>query len=138
MPGLRCGSTERRYVLYQVPGTLLVAALLGVAWASFGLPGWIAVTLLVAWVAKDVVLYPFVRSAYERTPGGVAALVGAEAVVVSPLAPRARSRGRVRIGAETWRAELEEGSGPLAEGTRVIVTSARGLTLVVRARSAGS
>lgn len=83
--------------------------------------------LLGLFVVKDLVLFPFVRRAYEPSSGGGArALVGRIAVASDPLAPA----GYVRLGGELWRAELRSGD-PAAAGARLRVVDVRGLTLMV-------
>jgi len=81
-----------------------------------------------AWIVKDLALYPWLRHAYvgdERSPKDQ--LVGRTAAVVEPLRPL----GIVRLGAELWRAEVSPLDSPLARGREVRVTEVRGLTLVV-------
>jgi membrane protein implicated in regulation of membrane protease activity len=117
--------TFGRYTLLQVPGWVVAAAvLIGLQrWLDF--PGWIAAALLGAYVAKDFLLYPFLRRAYETgSNDGVAGLTG---VVEQDLDPR----GYVRIRGELWEAEAARGSRPIPKGSPVRVQSARGLKLIV-------
>lgn len=117
-----------KFVLFEAPGWLLVAALAWGARGWWGLPDWAAIALVAAFVLKDLVLFPFVRHAYEvemRENG--AHLIGAIACVERPLAPE----GWVRLGAELWRARGAEGD-ELPTGTRVSVEAIEGLTLRVR------
>jgi membrane protein implicated in regulation of membrane protease activity len=126
------GSIATRYWLAQLPGWILAALVLGVAWRFFGLPGWAVLAGLALFVVKDVALYPLSRRALEAPPhAGSGALLGARGVAEDVLADGAE--GRVRIGAEVWRAELCDGAGPLAAGSRVRVTAVRGLVVRVRA-----
>lgn len=111
-----------RYVLFQVPGTVLLGVALVAASRMWDLPAWLALLILGLWMLKDALLFPFVRKAYE--PHGTE-LPGPEAVVTDALAPE----GYVRVGGELWRARLRRGEAP--PGTRVRVTDIRGLTLVV-------
>jgi membrane protein implicated in regulation of membrane protease activity len=117
-----------RYTLFQLPELLLVVialtALVGlgvvsrdVAWLRGGL-----------WVVKEIVLFPFVRRAYEPSdPSATTSLVGANAIVTERLDPT----GRVRIGPETWVAKLPVASEPVEVGATVGVKSVEGLTLHV-------
>lgn len=117
-----------RYALFQVPELLLVAIGLAALIGTGVLTMNVAALLLAAWIVKEVVLFPFVRRAYEPSdPTGTAGLVGAEAVVTERLDPA----GRVRIGPETWAARLRVGSLPAEVGTAVCVKSVEGLTLHV-------
>ena len=89
--------------------------------------------MVLAWIAKDVVLYPFVRRAYE--PGakhGALELVGREGVARSELSPN----GQVRVGSEIWRAESADGAR-IAEGAPVRVIGASGFVLRVRVEEPG-
>ena len=116
-----------KYALFQTPGWLLVGALAWGARGWFGLPDWAAFAVLGAFVVKDVVLFPFVRHAYEvemRENGSH--LVGTTACVEQSLEPE----GWVRLGSERWRARTADG-GEIAAGSEVAVEAVDGLTLRV-------
>lgn len=116
-----------RYVLLQLPGWALASALLYAARSEWGLSGPLALGALAVWIAKDFVLYPFVRSAYALAPSrliGPEQLIGREGVAEDALSPL----GHVRIGGERWRAES---SHPVPPGGRVRVRSLVGLTVQV-------
>ena len=115
-----------RYLFAQVPGWVIVAIGAVVA-SSYGADPHLAWTIAAAWVVKDLVAYPFVRRAYERSRSATQALVGAVCVVRDPLAPS----GWVTIRGEVWRAELAAGAGPIAAGRKVRVESVEGRTLRV-------
>jgi membrane protein implicated in regulation of membrane protease activity len=126
------GSIATRYWLAQLPGWILAALILGAAWRFMELPGWAALAGVTLLVVKDVALYPLSRRALESPPHtGSGALVGAQGVAQDGLS--GAGEGRVRIGAEVWRAELCDGVGPLSAGTRIRVEAVRGLVLHVRA-----
>ena len=120
--------TVGRYVLSQVPGWALAALLLAALSRASLLGARTATAALIAWMAKDLLLYPLFRRAYE--PGGASAaeqFVNAEA-----LARHGFSReGWVDIHGELWRAELAPGEEPIHAGQRVRVRGVRGLTLLV-------
>jgi membrane protein implicated in regulation of membrane protease activity len=118
-----------KYLLFQVPGWLAVGV---AAWAAhrwLGIHAWLAILACVAWVAKDLALFAWVRDAYSVTtrPAG-AHLLGARAIVEVPLAPE----GLVRIGPELWRARLAAGEAHVPAGSAVVVEAVEGLTLRVR------
>ncbi len=105
---------------YAAPGT-----------SGTGLPrGW-AITLLLAYIAKDFLLYPLLRRSYEedrRT--GAEPLIGRTGIAVEELNPV----GYVRVRGELWRAEAAGGAVPA--GAPVTVVSTDGMTLVVEAQRA--
>lgn len=122
------GKTLRKYLLFQIPGAILVGLLLaGLDYAGLTSRP-IAVALFAAWCLKDAVMYRFVRSAYgPGPPHGTAALVGQCGVVVRALAPE----GSVRLGAEHWSARPVAGVLQLSLGTRVRVVSVEGYVVTV-------
>ncbi len=124
-PGVR---VLARYVLFQTPGWFLAALAAGAAVRWFEVaPRW-AWLGFAAWVAKDFVLYPFVRVAYAPGPGSPGdALVGTRVRADEMLAPE----GWVRVGAELWRARLAAGHGSVPAGTPLRVEAVEGLTLRV-------
>ena len=131
----RGGAVFRRYVLFQVPGWMLAAAV-GTClyqWAGFSLGAAAAVVLL--WITKDFALYPMLRASYEvDTSTPVEQLVGKRAVSTHPLAPQ----GYVRLRGELWRAEIVDADHTIDAGATVEVVGARGLTLSVRKVPPGS
>jgi membrane-bound ClpP family serine protease len=117
-----------RYTLFQIPDLILLSLGLAAAVRWWNLPVLAACGLVALWIAKDVVMYPILRVAYE--PGGssgVFEIHGALGVVVQPLVPS----GYVRLGSELWKAELVSGSEPVSVGSAIRVVEVRGLTLVV-------
>lgn len=118
-----------RYGLLQLPGTLLIGALLWWAVSSDWLRPGAALLLLLGWLLKDVLLYPAFRWALQPPPPiGGAALLGREGVLSRPAAPV----GQLRLAGELWSARAR-GDRPLVAGTRVRVVAARGLVLIVDA-----
>ena len=120
--------TLRRYIMLQLPEAGLVTLVLfGLHyWEQLSLP--VLLLLFAGWVIKDVIMYPFVRSAYGPGPAhGTEALLGAQGVVTDDLSPK----GSVRIGAEPWSARLGAGHDTLPVGTRVRIEEVEGFVLVV-------
>ena len=116
-------------MLYQIPGGLLAAAGALLLYLWLGLPGWIAIALVVALALKDAALYPFLRASYEPNLGSVIdRLVGLRGVAVEPLAPR----GYVRVRGELWLAEPSSTSVEISRGHPVTIDGVRGTTLLVR------
>jgi len=119
--------TITRYYLFQVPGWIFAVILLSVLRSWFCLPVWAAIGLLALLVAKDVVLYPFLRSAYEIGESGAAQLVGLKGIARDHLDPA----GYVAIRGELWRARVEDGSEPVPSGASVKVVAGNRMTLTV-------
>lgn len=122
-------SSLAKYLLVQIPGWILAAVVLGVLRRWIDLPAWGAAALFVAWVAKDLMLFPFLRPVYEaRGRSGVERLIGVQGTAEERLAPS----GYVRIGGELWRAEALQTDRPIPRGSRVRVQAVRGLTLLIQ------
>ena len=120
--------TIARYTLFQIPDLILLGLGLAAAVRWWNLPVFAAYGLLAAWVAKDVMMYPILRVAYEGGgSSGVEAIHGALGVVTEPLVPS----GYVRLGSERWKAELVSGSEAVTVGSAIRVVELRGLTLIV-------
>ena len=120
--------TPLRYLLFQIPGWVVSAALLTLLWEIELLSGRLAAGLWGLWLVKDAITYPFVyRSCEARAHQHAAAdLVGERAVVVRALEPQ----GWVRVRGELWRAD---GDRAIAAGEEVVIVAADGMRLVVRA-----
>jgi membrane-bound ClpP family serine protease len=121
-------ATFVRYTLFQLPGTLVAAAVLAALVHAEYLSRPIGLLLFGLWIAGEVALFPLLRVAYEpdSEDDGAGGLVGTTAVVHRQLDPE----GWITIGAERWRAVTADGAS-IAPGRAVQVVSARGLQLVV-------
>ncbi|MBI2999564.1 MAG: NfeD family protein [Deltaproteobacteria bacterium] len=123
-------STPVKYLLFQLPGWVLAAVILSGLRYWTAIPAWVALGLFVLWVAKDLVMYPLLRTAYESgVKTGAERLIGARGVAQDELSPR----GYVRVRGELWQAEVEPSDDPLAPGSPVKVLAAEGMTLIVTA-----
>lgn len=121
--------TLAKYLVLQIPGWILAAVGLALLKQWIDFPLWAALGILLLWVIKDMVLYPFVRRAYEPSgKTGVEQLIGAEGIAAEELAPS----GYIRVGRELWRAEALGTDTPIAPGSRVRVQGVRGLTLLIQ------
>jgi membrane protein implicated in regulation of membrane protease activity len=122
-------ATLFRYLFFQFPGWALaaVAAAALVHWNV--IPGWLAWVALFALLIKDIVMFPFLRSAYESGAiHGSAALVGKKGVAQENLAPE----GYVKINLELWRAVAELPDQVIPAGAEVEVIGADGMKIYVR------
>lgn len=128
-------ATFGRYLLFQLPGTVVAALLLAtlVRWEQLSLT--LGLILFGIWVIGEIAMFPVLRIAYEPDDarGGGTGLEGARGIARGALAPA----GWVQIGAERWRAVVADGAAPVAAGTTVRVLEVQGLTLVVEPETGG-
>jgi membrane protein implicated in regulation of membrane protease activity len=116
-----------RYLLFQLPGWLLLGAGAVFLYRGFGVSPWLGTGALALWVLKDLVLFPFVKNAYRRDAPSERRLVGLRGIAAQRLEPE----GWVRIRGELWAARLAPGCAPVETGGTVAVRDVEGLTLVV-------
>jgi membrane-bound ClpP family serine protease len=117
-----------RYLLFQVPQWLLLALFLWFLVDRTAVPVWATIGFFLVWVAKDLAVYPIVRTAYETDHRiGAERLIGDKGIAHDTLDPE----GYIRINGELWKARLESIDRPIARNSPVRVTGAHGLTLVV-------
>lgn len=122
-------STFARYLRYQAPGLLVLAAALAAAVRYDLVDAPMAAGLLLMWIAKDLALYPLLKRAYEPSGHGYPSrLVGTLATARENLAPR----GYVGVAGELWRAEARREDAPIRAGETVVITGAVGTRLLVR------
>ncbi len=128
---MTAGSRSRtlvRYTLFQIPGLILLGLGVAAAVRWWDLSVFTAYGVVAVWIAKDVIMYPILRIAYEAGgSSGVDAIHGALGVVTQSLVPS----GYVRLGSERWKAELVCGSETVSVGSAIRVVELRGLTLIV-------
>ncbi|MFQ5801609.1 MAG: NfeD family protein [Candidatus Methylomirabilales bacterium] len=118
-----------KYLLLQIPGWALAAVGLSLLRRWVDLPLWAAVGLFLLWVIKDLILFPFIRQAYESNgKGGTKRLIGARGIAEERLAPS----GYVRVAGELWQAEIVQSDEPIPKGSPVRVRAVRGLTLLIQ------
>jgi membrane-bound ClpP family serine protease len=88
-----------------------------------------AVICFVAWMLKDWILYPWLRSAYEVSPRtGSKTLIGYKGVAESHLAPE----GFVRVRGELWQAVATPSDLIISSGIKVEIVDAEGMKVFVR------
>jgi len=86
-----------------------------------------AISLPLGWFVKDMVLYPFLRSAYaphDSLP--IERLIGSRGYAIETLTPS----GYIRIGSELWRAEADVEK--VERDATVEVIGAKGMVLRIR------
>jgi membrane-bound ClpP family serine protease len=116
----------RTYVLASVPEWILLGFLARAATRSFEWPSWVAALIVTAWIAKDLLMYPWMRRYYVSEPVN-ARMVGEEGVALCTLDPV----GFVRVHGEIWQADVPAEDAPIEAGARVTVQQVNGLRLVV-------
>jgi membrane protein implicated in regulation of membrane protease activity len=118
-----------RYTILQLPALALFVMALILSRRWIGIPLWSFWGLVGLWVAKDVILFPFVWRAYDaRERKGEDAMIGRQGIVQDRLAPS----GFVQVRGELWQAELMDGGPPVEKGVAVKIRKTRGLTLIVQ------
>jgi len=114
-----------RYLAFHAPGFLVVGGALAAAVQAWGLSFGMAAAGACLWLAKDAVLYPVLRRAYEADGSGPPPRpVGERGVAESEIG----DSGWVRVGAELWRARA---AAAIPAGAPVRVLALRGLVLEV-------
>ena len=117
-----------RYMLFQVPGVVLLYLLLILARRVVVLPTWFILSLVALWVIKDLILFPAVWRAYDQERrDDASSMVGSRGIAEDRLDPS----GYIRVHGELWKAEMMEGSPSIGKGEKVAVRAIRGLTLRV-------
>ena len=117
-----------RYILLNIPGLAAVILILIIIQHWVVLPGWLFWSIIVFWIVKDALLFPFVWRAYDwERPGRSRSMIGERGVAKDRLAPA----GYVQIHGELWRAVKIDDGPPIEEGQPVRVKKMEGLTLFV-------
>ncbi len=118
-----------RYTILQLPALALFVMALILSRRWIGISLWSFWGLVGLWVAKDVILFPFVWRAYDtREQKGGDGMIGLQGIVQDRLAPS----GFVQIRGELWQAELMDSDAPVEKGAPVKIREIRGLTLIVQ------
>jgi len=117
-----------RYLLLQMPMLSLVVVGLFLTKRYFGLPGWIAWGGSVAWLAKDMLLFPLVWRSYDdRNLDNAHSMSGLQGRTVEKL----DNSGYVLVRGVLWWAEVVGIRRSVHKGERVRVQGSRGLVLLV-------
>ena len=117
-----------KYLLFQIPGWIIAAiVLIGlVRWQW--LASWVAIACFAGWLFKDLLLYRFLRRAYEPGVTGAARLVGEKGIAEGDLMPS----GYVRVRGELWRAVVSPPDRTIPSGAEVEIIDAERMELTVR------
>ena len=117
-----------RYILLNIPGLAAIILILMIIQHWVVLPVWLFWSIIVFWIVKDALLFPFVWRAYDwEGPDRSRAMIGERAIAKERLAPE----GYVQVRGELWRA-VKIDDGPVIEiGQSVKIVKMDGLTLFV-------
>ena len=119
---------SKRYLLFQIPSWILAALLAGALHRWLDLPLGFAVGLFVLYVAKDFLIYPYVRNAYEpHNRTGAELLIGCVGLTKQRLDPE----GYVQVKGELWRAVADPPGQIIPPGQPVRIQAVSDFTLVV-------
>ncbi|MFC1558935.1 NfeD family protein, partial [candidate division KSB1 bacterium] len=100
------GRVYVKYTLVNLPGIALLIVILILAGKWISIPAWLSWTVIGLSIAKDVILFPFVWSAYDsEDPGRMRSLIGQRGIALEPLAPE----GYIRVQGELWKAGTVNG-----------------------------
>lgn len=117
-----------KYFLLQVPGLIVLAAILYMVRQWFSLPAYLVWITLIIWVVKDVALFPFLWRYYDskQIPDRFE-MVGRQGTALNNLNPE----GYVRISGERWMAINSDADATVLAGDRIVVKAIKGLKLTV-------
>ncbi|MDB9822640.1 NfeD family protein [Deltaproteobacteria bacterium] len=118
-----------RYSLLQLPGIALLIVLLFFVRRWLDIPLWLMWLIPLAWVIKDIILFPFVWRAYDwdQKDGGHS-IIGMHGIVSDRLDPT----GYIMVRGESWKAESMGKVKTIEKGQKVRVYGINGLTLNVK------
>jgi membrane-bound ClpP family serine protease len=122
-----------RYGLLTIPGTVALILILVVVRNWVPIPFWLQGGLIFLWIAKEVILFPFVWRAYDPSRSEVSgSMIGQRGLTRQSLAPA----GYIRVQGELWKAEKMPGAPPIEKDMWVRVIKIEGLKLFVVAEEA--
>jgi membrane protein implicated in regulation of membrane protease activity len=118
-----------RYALLQLPEIAVLILILTTLWMLLNMPLWSVWIIVVLWIAKDIIMFPFVWRAYDQgNCGSLGSLLGLKGRVTERLSPA----GYIKVRGELWRAEIANGSCLINEGEIVEVCGSNGSKLIVQ------
>ena len=117
-----------RYTLLQVPGLVVLIMILILVGRFVDIPVVLSWGIVIIWVLKDIILFPFVWRAYDSDSHEKSdPMIGLEGYAVDHLSPR----GYIKVRGELWKAELTHKNAVVGKGEKVKVKEINGLTLIV-------
>ena len=117
-----------KYSLVTLLDNALLIFILILANNWISIPTWLFWTVIVLSFLKDLILFPYVWSAFDsKATGRMSTIIGQRGTALEPLAPE----GYIRLQGELWKAETVSGCPSIGKGETVKVESAQGLKLFV-------
>ena len=110
------GRIYLRYLLLMIPGVVVLFLVLMIVEHWVAMPAWLFWAVILLWLAKEVVIFPFVWQAHDpNRPGLSRTMIGASGIVKERLEPA----GYIQVGGELWKAEHIAKYQPIDKGERV-------------------
>ena len=117
-----------RYGLLMIPGTTVLVLILIIVQHWVAVPAWLLGLLVFLWIAKEVIMFPFLWRAYDwKQTDDSGSMIGKRGLTTARLAPN----GYIKIQGELWRAEIMGCDSPIEKGEWVQVKKVEGLKLFV-------
>ena len=117
-----------KYSLVTLLDNALLIFILILAQNWISIPAWLFWTVIVLSFSKDIIVFPFVWSAFDsKALGRMRTIIGQRGTALELLAPE----GYIRLQGELWKAETVSGCPSIGKGETVKVESARGLKVFV-------
>ena len=122
------GRSLLKYILIQLPTIAVLVCVLMLAKQWVEIPSWLMWCLIVLWIVKDAILYPFVWRAYDwGSQEEKNSMIGLRGISKDRLDPS----GYIFVRGELWKAQVVERGLTIEKGENVLVKGVRGLTLFV-------
>ena len=118
-----------RYSLLQLPAIVIVIGgiVLIQKWDILSL--WMSLLIVIVWIVKDIILFPFVWRAYDWDQKEyIDTMIGMNGITQEKLDPM----GYIMIRGELWKAEIIKDFEFIEKGKKVQVKKVKGLTLFVK------
>jgi len=117
-----------RYTLLQLPPLLIFLMLLSISGNHKFISDTIIIVLMVIWIVKDIIFYPFVWRSYDPATQHIRdKLIGMYGVAKENLEPA----GYVKVRGELWKAQIKGDGQIINAGESVHVIGIDGLVLLV-------
>jgi len=120
--------TVLRYILLQIPALVFLIIAVIITGKFINIPGWMALTIIIVWIVKDIVMFSKVWRSYDvKASGYEERMIGMKGVVIDELNPA----GYVKIMGEFWKAEIKDGEIPVKKGEEIRVIEIKNMKLIV-------